>query len=149
MLMIWISGISLIATAQSQEEQAVAAVLMGEAWSEGVTGMTAVAEVIHQRSKDKKWTPFQVITAHRGRVHAFSCLNGTTVDQLVMKFKAQPDYEKALQIAKTACQRPEQLPGLAKTADHYSRVEEQPYWAKGHEPVVVIGRHAFYKLKKY
>ena len=149
MLVIWISGISFIAPAQSQQEQAVAAVLMGEAWSEGAKGMTAVAEVIHQRSKDKGWTPFQVVTARRGRVHAFSCLNGTTIDLLIAKFKTQPDYEKALQIANTACQRPEQLPGLTKTADHYSRAEEQPYWAKNHQPVVIVGRHAFYKIKKY
>jgi hypothetical protein len=42
-----------ISSGQTYEEQAVAAILMGEAWSEGEPGMTAVAEVIHQRPKKK------------------------------------------------------------------------------------------------
>ena len=116
---------------QTYEEQAVAAVLMGEAWSEGVQGMTAVAEVIHQRAKDKGWTPLQVVTSHRGRTHAFSCLNGKTIEQLISKFKSEREYKEALQIAQTVCQNPAQLPGLTKAADHFSRADEQPYWAKG------------------
>jgi len=111
--------------------------------------MTAVAEVIYQRAREKGWTPLRAVTAHRGRIHAFSCLNGTTIDQLISRFKGQTDYQKALQIAKTTCQTPDQLPGLSKAANHYSRVEEQPYWAKGQQPVAVIGRHAFYKLKYF
>ena len=141
-------GASVVSQAQTYEEHAIAAVLMGEAWSEGTQGMTAVAEVIHQRSKDKRWTPLRVVTSSRGRVHAFSCLNGTTIDQLISKFKVQPDYEKALQIAKVTCQNPATLPGITKEADHYSRVEERPYWAKGQQPVAIIGRHAFYKLNR-
>ena len=148
LLTLGLCSIGLFSRAQSYEEQAVAAVLMGEAWSEGTNGMTAVAEVIHQRAKDKGWTPLRVVTSHRGRVHAFSCLNGTTMDLLITRFKTQPDFKTALEIARTACQNPGQLPGLTKAADHFSRVEEQPYWAKGHEPVVIIGRHAFYRLKR-
>ena len=119
---------------------------MGEAWSEGIPGMTAVAEVIYQRSKEKGRSPLRVITASRGRIHAFSCLNGTTIDQLISKFKGQADYQKVLQIAKTMCQTPDQLPGLSKSANHFSRVDERPYWAEGQRPVAIIGRHAFYKL---
>ena len=148
-LVLALSGFSFFSAGQTYEEEAVAAVLMGEAWSEGVRGMTAVAEVIHERSKAKRWSPLRVVTAHRGRIHAFSCLNGTTLDQLISKFKEKGDYRKARQVAKTTCQTPEQLPGISKAANHYSRVDEQPYWAKGHLPVAVIGRHAFYKLKHF
>jgi len=147
-LAVWLRA-PMNAAGQTYEEKAIAAVLMGEAWSEGISGMTAVAEVIHQRVQDKRWTPLKVVSSRRGRVHAFSCLNRTTLDQLIAKFEAQPDFAKALQIAKTTCQTPSHLPGLTKTADHYSHVEEKPYWAKGHEPVVIIGQHAFYKLKRY
>ncbi|HEX5223449.1 MAG TPA: cell wall hydrolase [Verrucomicrobiae bacterium] len=148
-LLIALCGFALVANAQTYEEAAVATILMGEAWSEGQQGMIAVAEVIHQRAQQKGWTALRVVTAHRGRIHAFSCLNGTTMDKLIAKFKPEPDYQKALQIAKMACQTPRQLPGITKEANHYSRVEERPYWAKGHEPVVIIGRHAFYKLKHF
>ena len=148
-LLIALCSFALACRGQTYEEEAVAAVLMAEAWSEGVQGMTAVAEVIHQRAKEKSRTPLQVVTAHRGRIHAFSSLNGTTVDRLISRFKTEADYQKALQIAKTTCETPDQLPGLTKAANHYSRAEEQPYWAKGHQPVAVIGRHAFYKLKHF
>ena len=137
------------ARGQSHEEQAVAAVLMDEAWSEGIPGMTAVAEVIHQRAVEKSRTPLQVVTARGRHIHAFCCLDGATLDQLIQKFTPLPDYQKALQIAQTVCQSPDQLPGLARHANHFTSVTERPYWARGHRPVCVIGRHAFYRLEKY
>ena len=142
-------GIPMTTLGVTYEERAVASVLMGEAWSEGSPGMTAVAEVIHQRAVDKRTAPLQIISAHHGRVHAFSCLNGTTVDNLIAKFTAQPAYQKALKLAQTMCETPSLLPGLTNSADHYTRVEERPYWAKGKHPVAIIGHHAFYKLKYY
>jgi len=39
--------------AQPYQEHAVAAVLMGEAWSEGVRGMATVADVIRIGPKEK------------------------------------------------------------------------------------------------
>jgi spore germination cell wall hydrolase CwlJ-like protein len=142
-------SLPLAATSYTYEEKAVAAILMGEAWSEGTEGMTAVAEVIHQRSVDKKQTPLQVVAARRGRVHAFSCLNGTTLGALIAKFNRKADYETALQIAQTVCQAPEKLPGLTLSANHFTRATEQPAWATAKQPVVIIGAHAFYKLKSY
>lgn len=131
------------------EEHAVASVLMGEAWSEGPRGMTAVADVIHQRTLEKHETPLQVISAHAGRVHAFSCLNRTTVDKLIQKFSQQPGYTKALQLAQLVCQTPDRLPGLVKTANHYTRLNERPYWARGKHPIAIVGKHAFYRLERY
>jgi spore germination cell wall hydrolase CwlJ-like protein len=148
-LIIWFGVLPGGSCGQTYEEQAVAAILMAEAWSEGEQGMTAVAEVIHQRAKEKRRTPLAVVSARRGRYHAFSCLNGTTLEQLIQKFRAQPDYQKALRIANTACQTPEQLPGITNAATHFTRKTEQPYWAKDQQPVAVIGRHAFYKLERY
>jgi spore germination cell wall hydrolase CwlJ-like protein len=134
---------------QTHEEQAVAAVLMGESSSEGVRGMTAVAEVIHQRAIEKGQTPMQVVTARRGGIHAFSCVNGTTLDRLIRKFSREPDYQHALQIAQAVCESPERLPGLTMSANHFTRASERPYWAQGIRPAAVIGRHAFYRLDHY
>lgn len=58
------------AMAQIYEQRAVAAIRMAEAWSEGVQGMTAVGEVIHQRTLEKGGTPLQIVSARRGRIHA-------------------------------------------------------------------------------
>jgi N-acetylmuramoyl-L-alanine amidase len=139
----------LTAPAQTYQEEAVAAVLMGEAWSEGTRGMTAVAEVIHQRAAEKGRTPLQVVAFHRGPVHAFSCLNGTTLDRLIRKFSPEPDFQQALQLAETVCHEPDRLPGLTRAANHYTRATERPAWAAGKHPVAIIGRHAFYRLKHY
>lgn len=133
----------------SHEEQAVAAVLMGEAWSEGELGMTAVAEVIHQRSKEKGWSPLRVALFHRGDVHAFSCLNGTTINRLLKRYQGERDFELALRIARTACHTPEDLPGITALANHYAGVDITPFWAQGIEPVAVVGGHAFYRLDRY
>src|SRR5579864_1398902 len=95
-LIICLCALHLTAPGATYEERAVAAVLMGEAWSDGVPGMTAVAEVVHQRAVEKGRSPLQIVSAHRGRVHAFSCLNRTTLDRLIAKFSPEPDYQKAL-----------------------------------------------------
>jgi len=142
-------GLQLTALGVTYEERGVAAVIMGEAWSEGVPGMTAVAEVIHQRAVEKGKAPLQIISAGRGKIHAFSCLNGTTLDRLIQKFSREPDYQRVLQLAQTMCQTPARLPGLAKSANHFTRATEHPYWARGQRPVAVIGRHAFYRLEHY
>lgn len=142
-------GLPLAALPQTYQEKAIAAVLMGEAWSEGAKGMAAVAEVIHQRAMEKGRTPLQIVAAHRGRIHAFSCVNGTSLDRLIRKFSREPDFQEALQLAETVCQFPDRLPGVAMSANHYTRATERPVWAKGKQPVAVIGRHAFYRLKHY
>ena len=140
-------GVAAAALGQTYQERAVAAVLMAEAWSEGLRGMTAVGEVIHQRAKEQGRTPLQVVAARRGRVRAFSCLNGKTLDGLIRRYSPEPDFQGALQIAHTVCCEPHRLPGLTRSANHFTRKTERPYWAAGQEPVAIIGRHAFYRLK--
>jgi spore germination cell wall hydrolase CwlJ-like protein len=142
-------GLQLSALAQTYQEKAVAAVVMGEAWSEGAPGMTAVAEVIHQRAVEKRQSPLQIVSARLGQFHAFSCVNGTTIDRLIWKFSRESDYQQALQLAQLVCRTPPRLPGLARCANHFTRVSERPYWVKGLRPVAVIGHHAFYRLKHY
>ena len=142
-------GLPLIATAHTYQERAVAAVLMGEAWSGGVRSMTAVADVIHQRAVEKRWTPLRVVSEHRGKVHAFSCLNGTTLNHLIEKFRRKHDYRQALRIASLVCENPARLPRLVGAANHYTLATEHPYWAKGKRPVAIVGGQAFYKLKYF
>ena len=147
LLTFYLCGLVLTAPGQTYQERAVAAVLMGEAWSEGTRGMTAVTEVIHERAVEQDRTPLQVVSAKSGRVHAFSCLNGTTMDRLIQKFRRKKDYQTALQIARKVCRNPGQLPNTTRSANHFTLASEHPYWAKGKQPVAVIGQLAFYKLK--
>jgi len=149
LVIFWLWGLPLAGYGMTYEERGVAAVIMGEAWSEGTEGMTAVAEVIQQRAVEKGKAPLQIILVHRGQIHAFSSLNGTTLDRLIQKFSREPDFQQALQIARMMCESPARLPGLAKFANHFNLATKLPYWAKGKRPVAIIGRHAFYRLEHY
>lgn len=135
--------------AQPYQEKIVAAVLAAEASSEGVRGMTAVAEVVRQRAKEKGKTPFQVVTSGNQRRRAFSCLNGKTPDALHKHWSRDENYEAALKIAAVLVRQPERLGTLTNRATHYTLKREKPYWAKGRKPVAVIGQHAFYRLESY
>ena len=150
-LIFLVSSLTVAAAgwAQTYEHRVVAAVLMGEAWNQGREGMLAVGEVIHQRAVEKGRTPQQIVTARHGARHAFSCLNRTTPDRLIEKFKYEPVYDMALQVAVLVCDHPERLSGRTQGATHYTRVEETPRWARGKKPIVIVGRHAFYRIKQY
>lgn len=58
-------GVVFRVLGQTYREHAVAAVLMGEAWFEGVRGMTTVADVIRRRAIEQDQTPLQVVAARR------------------------------------------------------------------------------------
>jgi spore germination cell wall hydrolase CwlJ-like protein len=109
--------------------------------------MLAVGEVIRERAVRLQKTPLQVVTVGRRGVHAFSCLNGTTIDSLIRKFANKPEYKTALDVARIVCRQPEKLPGLTHGATHFTRASERPSWARGKTPVAVIGAHAFYRLR--
>lgn len=135
--------------AQTYQEKVLAAVLVAEATGEGAQGMRAVAEVIRQRAHEKDKTPFQVVIDGTTKRRAFSCLNRTTPNSLYRRWNKDENYGEALKIAAVLIQQPERLGGLTRQATHYTRRWEKPYWAKGKRPVMVIGRHAFYRLEAY
>lgn len=129
---------------QPYAQKVVAAVLVGEAGGEGTRGMAAVAEVIRQRGYLLHKTPLQVVQVR----HAFSCLNKTSANNLVLRHRAAPCYQPALRLSSLLFSAPDQLPHRTFDATHFTRKEEKPWWARGHKPVVIIGSHAFYRLPK-
>lgn len=142
--MLKILGLTCLALCARAEvvnytHQAVAAVLMAEAWNQGSNGMVAVLEVMHERAAPKKRTLLQEISVPR----AYTCLNRTSVEALIRRFSAYPDFQKALAVARIPASK---LPGIARRANHFTRKDERPSWAKGRRPVAVIKDHAFYRL---
>lgn len=124
-------------------QQVVAAVLLAEARGEGTEGMIAVAEVMRRRADAAGVSLLRV-----ARPGAFSSLNGKTQDQLLKEFHRHPLFPKALEIARIAYNEPSRLRDITQGATHFTHKAEQPYWAVGHKPVVVIGNHAFYRLDR-
>ena len=131
---------------QTFDEKVVAAVLLGEAEDQGRAGQLAVAEVIANRARIKRVSPLKVVTSRSGKVHAFSCLNGKTVDEIVNKYRKHRGYAYALHVATLVCRNPERLPQRTRGATHFTRKEETPDWAFGFTPVAVLQDHAFYRV---
>jgi len=133
-----------MATVPTYGQQVVAAVLMAEAWGEGETGMTAVAEVIQVRAQAAGRSPLWVVQQPR----QFSCLNRAEPRELIRRFWRHPDFDVALEIARRLYNSPEALAGFAKGATHFERAGTRAYWTAGHQPVARIGRLHFYRLPR-
>jgi len=127
---------------QTWQDYAVAAVICGEAASEGQVGMKAVAEVIQTRCAIKHVTPYQTVT----RPWAFSSLNGTTIPALVRKWEIQPGYPEAVSLAMTIGHI---TGGITHGATHFTRSYERPNWTRHKRPVAIIGQHSFYRLNRW
>jgi spore germination cell wall hydrolase CwlJ-like protein len=132
-----------VAKAQT-DQQKITAVLLAEARGEGVIGMSAVAEVIHQRSLERHWTCLKVVTQH----HAFSCLNKTTPEKLYEQRRHDPELAAAMGISAILLWHPENITHHTRGANHYhaTTMAKPPLWAIGKKPTAVIGHHAFYRL---
>lgn len=124
-------------------QRIVAAVLMGEAWGEGERGMTAVAEVIHNRARETGKSPLSVVL----KKGEFSSLGRTTPERLYRKFSQKKDYQVALRIAKTCYNAPEKLPNLTKGATYYDHKRNHPWWLSDMNFVACIGNQNFYTPK--
>jgi hypothetical protein len=116
---------------------------MGEAWGEGQRGMTAVAEVIHNRAVEAGKTPLEIVLK-RGE---FSSLRRTTPERLYQKFCRKRDFQTALAIAKTCYNNPERLPNLTKGATYYDSRRNHPRWLPEVRLVACVGTQNFYVPK--
>ena len=124
-------------------QRIVAAVLMGEAWGEGEIGMTAVAEVIHNRAEKTAKTPLAVVL----KKGEFSSLRRTTPEALYQKFCRKKDFRTALRLAKTCYNTPERLPNITRGASYYDRRENRPSWLGEVRLVACVGNQNFYVPK--
>ena len=124
-------------------QRIVAAVLMGEAWGDGEAGMTAVAEVIHNRAIKTARTPLAVVL----KKGEFSSLRRTTPEALYQRFCRKRDFQTALRIAKTCYNTPEKLPNLTRGASYFDRRENRPPWLGDVRLVACVGHQNFYVPK--
>jgi spore germination cell wall hydrolase CwlJ-like protein len=127
-----------VVRAQSDAE-IVAATLIMEAGGEYAKGsMEAVNEVMHTRAERRGTTP--AIEALRRK--QFSCWNGVTKSEGVLKAKKHRRWELALRIANGP------VTNFARGADHYHATSVNPYWAKSMKKTVAIGNHIFYDSRR-
>ena len=126
----------------TKEQKIVAMTILGEARGEGYAGMYAVACVIQQRSKDKNKTPAQVCLQRK----QFSCWNKNDPNRkkLHLLLNTKEAYwakQMAIHISKLNS-------NYTKQSNHYCHINTKPYWAKNKKPIIIIGKHKFYRLGK-
>ena len=128
----------------------LARTLWGEARGEGADGMKAVANVILNREKiarekGKFWWGNDIIQICQ-KPYQFSCWNRSDPNFRKLQEVDKRDlyFATALRIANRAVAGA--LEDVTGGATHYHAASIMPYWAKGKEPITVIGSHKFYNL---
>ena len=126
--------------AQSDEE-IVALTLLGEARGEGRTGLYAVACVIQERMNDKRWpSTGRKVCLQPKQFSYWNDKKPRTCREIPSK---HAEYAKLLARVIVAKKK---LKDITDKANHYHAVGVHPRWARGIKPVVVLGRHLFYRL---
>lgn len=128
------------------DDELFARTLYGESRGETGHGKEAVANVIMTRATNPRWWGRSI----RGvllKERQFSCLweEGANREALLAATPADPAFATCLAIAKQAIAG--ELPDYCGGADSYCVVGTDPYWSKGLQPVITIGRHEFYRTR--
>jgi len=126
----------------TKDQKIIAMTILGEARGEGYNGMYAIACVIQQRMKQRNKTGSQICLQRK----QFSCWNSNDKNRPKLRnlLKTKEAYwakQLAIHITKLNS-------NYIKQADHYCTLNTNPYWAKNKKPIIIIGRHKFYRLGK-
>lgn len=131
--------------APTDERDAAIRTMLGEAASEGDSGMAAVAHVLLNRARDGRW-PAQVGDVAL-QPYQFSAWNaGEGGNDLVRKYgPGSPEYERAGMIFDAV--RSGIIPDATRGATHYYAYNmiDAPEWFAGMTPTATIGGHRFAK----
>ena len=107
-----------------------------EARNQPIEGQVAVAHVVLNRIKDKRWSDnaCDVVYAR----HQFSFYWDGKSDR--------PREPNAWRMAQDLASKVFELPDPTSGATHYHSTGVQPYWSRCLVPTQVIGDHVFFKL---
>lgn len=134
--------------------QTLARTIYGEARSENRQGKIAVACVVLNRVKRKKMCGWHNVNGFKVATVAatclkpwqFSCWNKNDPNRkiIIQVTDANPKFAECLDIAQKVCDG--EIEDITKGATHYYNPKacQQPNWAKGKTPCVVIGHHIFF-----
>lgn len=133
------------------EIDVLARTIWGEARGEGDQGMTAVACVILNRVAvarsrgGRYWWGGNVIGVCQ-KPSQFSCWNRNDANFAKVQAVDNRDihFATAQRIARRAVLG--LVTDITMGATHYHTRDIAPYWARGNDPCVTIGRHIFYRI---
>ena len=127
----------------SDDIDALARTMFGEARNQAAEGMQAVGNTIMNRVAKQTWyglTPYEV--CHKA--YQYSCWNETdpNCEIITQVNPSSPVFADALQIAQGVVNGT--LPDLTDGSTHYQVIGTNAAWSVGHTPAVTIGQHQFY-----
>lgn len=151
------SALALPVSTIPQNLDVMARTIWGEARGEGQIGMIAVAHVILNRVRARRWYGRGVKGVDDHSVAAvclkpwqFSCWNAADPnrEKLLALTPDDPDFRRCLFAALGVMINAQGFADPTEGSDHYHADHltpgQLPDWAKGERPVVSIGRHKFY-----
>ena len=120
------------------------ALVLGEAESESLIGKIAVACVVRNRVRNKRWPDAWKEVMLQSK--QFSCfLPEFFRSEILEKDRLNPVWRECNFAAFGVYNK--YIRAEAHGANHYhANYIDPPYWTKGHKPVLIIGKHVFYKL---
>lgn len=136
---------------QQRAIEILARTMWGEARSEGIEGMKAIACVVLNRVEKAKqrgghfWWGHDIQSVCL-KPWQFSCWNRNDPNRrkVLQVTDEDPHFFQALRLAKNIVLQG--VNDITCGADHYHTDYIHPFWSKEHEPVCQIGHHLFYKL---
>ena len=149
-------GIAIVQMSRNEKERqrekdiyTLAMTIWGEARGESLAGKKAVACVVMNRYKAKKWFTGQTIAetctfcVKGSKYHQFSCWNENDPSYLKMKKGLSADeLGECLDVATAAVSG--ELKDFLNGACHYHALNVKPKWADGKMPAFRVGNHYFY-----
>lgn len=128
--------------AKADDWEVLARTIYGEARSESVKGREAVATVILNRKKDRRWPNSVKSVCLQDK--QFSCWNANDPnrDWALSADRWDRAYMDCIEIAESALSG--QIDGNLDGANHYHTDGVTPYWSKSMNQVASIGAHKFF-----
>lgn len=118
----------------------LAKTIFGEARGEPYEGQVAVACVILNRWKSKKWFAGKTIAATCLKPYQFSCWNKSDPNAQKIASLSYAQYAKYFDAIKEA-----EAHDVTNGATHYHVEGLHPKWAEGKKPCKIFAHHVFYK----
>ncbi|SOE00645.1 cell wall hydrolase [Caenispirillum bisanense] len=132
----------------------MARTLWAEARGEGIPGMMAVAHVICERRRRRRWYGKSVpgfddhtIAAVCRKEWQFSCWNAgdPNLPKLLAVDLSDRHFRRAMLVACAVVNGEAGYGDITQGSDHYYAMNTPiPKWARGRQHVVAIGRHLFF-----
>ena len=133
---------------RAREIDILARTIYGEARGESVLGKKAIACVVMNRQRARRWFTGETVAdtclfcANGSKWHQFSCWNADDPNGEFIAAATDAELAPYVEIAKEAVDG--KLLDFLAGATHYHAIGTRPAWAEGKQPSFKIGRHYFY-----